>query len=146
MYQMWVSCLLPPAFRRNGEGNVFTGVCRSTPTGETPIWPMGDIPSQVRRGEGTPSGWWRVPHLADQWVPPIGTGWGYNPSVWTGWGTPPPSQDWMGHPPIVTGWGTFPPPPPPPPPAAERALATQWAVCLLRSRGRTFLLNLRSFY
>ena len=41
--------------------------------------------------------------------------------------------DWMGVPP--------PPPPPLEDRAAERALAMRWAVCLLHSRRRTFLLQ-----
>ena len=45
------------------------------------------------------------------WVPPSAE-----------WGTP--IQDWMGY--------------PPPPQSAKRALATRRAVCLLRSRRRTF--------
>ena len=48
--------LLPTAFRRNGEGNVFTGVCPFTPMEGVP--PPGQLgggyPSQVRMG-GTPS-------------------------------------------------------------------------------------------
>ena len=56
--------LLPSASQRNGEGNVFTDVCPSTPIGGTPIWPIrglppsqiriGDTPSQVRMGGGHP--------------------------------------------------------------------------------------------
>ena len=68
----------------------------------------------------------------------------------------PPGQDKVGYPSATrTGWGTPPPPPRPvlpgqdgvPPPlarTAEPALATRWAVCLLRSRRRTVLLNLVS--
>ena len=87
-------------------------------------------------------------------VPPVGTGWGtsqlgldgIHPTE-TGWGTPPSHRDWMGVPPlpIGTGWGC-----PqlrldggtrsPPLRLGDRA-ATRRAVCLLRSRRRTFLLS-----
>ena len=44
---------LPPAFRRNGEGNVFTGVCPFTPRGGgTPIWPTGGGIPHPRSGWG----------------------------------------------------------------------------------------------
>ena len=100
---------LPPAFRRNGKGTVFTGVCLSTSReggGVTksgqwgyPIWPRGV----------SPSSWWRmVPHLATRGVSqsswseyPIRTGWG---TSWLGLEGVPPSGldevqscwDWMG--------------------------------------------------
>ena len=76
--------------------------------------------------------------------------WGRTPSGWQG-GCPHPSRfggippSFLtgdtpilpdgGTPPVRTGWGY-----PPGDRAAERALATRWAVCLLRSRRRTFLL------
>ena len=75
---------LPPAFRRNGEGTVITGVCLSTSRlggwWWYPICLMGGTPIWLMEG-GTPSVWWRVrvPHLADR---------GY-----------PHSADWMGVPP-----------------------------------------------
>ena len=56
----------------------------------------------------------------------------------------PPHQDSIGYPPIGTGWG-YPPlrldgvPPPPIGRSGDRA-AMRWAVCLLRSRMRTFFL------
>ena len=71
--------------------------------------------------------------------------------------TPPPQQDWMRYPlptwdwmryphleldevpPHMTGWGYPFPHPQSGDRATERALATQRAVCLLRSRSRTFL-------
>ena len=67
--------MLPPAFGRDREGNVFTGVCPSTP--------MGVPPSPVRM-EGYP-------------IP--GQDRGYPPSWWVkgypipGWGYPIPGQD-----------------------------------------------------
>ena len=92
--------------------------------------------------------------------PDLGWGWvpGVCPQSKIGWGTTPPVQTWdggypqskigWGTPPSKIGWGT---PPPgqrldgvPPPPSAKRALATRRAVCLLRSRRRTFLLSMFS--
>ena len=69
--------------------------------------------------------------------PPIRTGWGY-PSSKSGLDVvnPPPSR-LDGGTPIRTGWGT--PPPGGGDRAAERALATRRAVCLLRSCRKTFL-------
>ena len=68
--------LLPPAFRRNGEGNVFIGVCPFTPTGGG-----GSTPSKVWTVGCTPSCWWgggpipgldgEVPHPRSRWGVPI---------------------------------------------------------------------------
>ena len=64
-----------------------------------------------------------------------GGGVGY-PSMGSGWGTPQSGQD--GVPPSQVRKGH---PPSPQDRTAERALATRWVVCLLRSRRRTFLLT-----
>ena len=128
---------------RGGGGSPQSG--REGRGGLTPIWPMG---------EGVPPySWWGIPHLVDGGIPPIGTVWGYLPhwdwmrkplcQDWMG-GTPhqdcmkvPPNWDWMGYHPHWDWMGDS-PPLPPPETAAERALATWWAVCLLCSP-RTFL-------
>ena len=81
---------------------------------DTPIWLMGG-------GEKS------IPIWLTKGYPLIGTGWGYLPH-----------QDWMGYPPVRTGWGY---PPPPNGRSGDRA-ATRQAVCLLRSRRRTFLFSL----
>ena len=116
--------LLPPAFRRNREGNVFTRVCLFTPRGvphpadrgSTPIWPMGEYPIQPTGGSpiwltggipiwpmggtpiqltgGTPIWLTRVPLSGQLGYPHIRTGWGYPQSGQDG-GYPPPNQDWI---------------------------------------------------
>ena len=82
---------LPPAFRRNGEGYVFTGVCPSTPMGRgTPIWPGGyPLPR---------SGWGRVPHPR--------SGQGGNPFQVRQGRYPFPGQDGVPHP--MSGQGVTP--------------------------------------
>ena len=127
---------LPPAFRRNGKGTVFTGVCLSTFRGGVP--PFG-----WWQGYPLPS-WWGYPHPSWQGVPSSFLG---NPQSRSEWGvartggTPgyPPiqvrSQVRTGEVPpsqVRTGGtlrGTTP-----------HALATRWSVCLSRSHRRTFLL------
>ena len=114
---------LPPAFRRNGEGTVFIGICLSTFWSGYSIWPMG-VPHPVLTE--------RYPLLGLDGVPLFGTGWGYplllsgmdwGTSHWdqgillpirTGSGLPHirtrlgyslPCQDWMGEDlPIRTGF------------------------------------------
>ena len=100
-------------------------------------------------GQGTPQTWDGVPPGPGMGYPPdLGQGipldlaWGTLPDL--GWGTPPGHG--MGFPPDL-GWGTPRPGTGYPPPtrsgldrAAQRVLTTWWAVCLLCSRRRTFLL------
>ena len=70
IFVMNTHSFLPPAFRRNGEGNVFTGVCLHLRGGAgTPIWPTGGIP---------------LPR----------SGWGSTPSQVRTGGTPPPPAGW----------------------------------------------------
>ena len=112
-----------------------------------PILLMGATPSKVWMG-GNPSCWWgyTIPGL-DRGHPIPDPNGGY-PILLMGYphprsGTPcprldgvPPIQYWMGTPrprldgipPLSGDW------------SAKRTLATRWAMCLLRSRGRTFLL------
>ena len=118
-------CFVTRPHPKDGEGNIFTGVCPFTSTGGG-----GVHPSQVGGGGG-----WFTP------LPCVRTGWGYP----TGW-------DWMGVPPIRPGWGTLSPsgldgiPPrngwgyPLPIGRSGDRAATQRAVCLLHSCSRTFLL------
>ena len=108
-------------------GYVFTGVpVQLSGGGGTPIRPMGGgtpsnrqggTPIQLTGGGGTPSGQWRgypiqlttgVPPSSQQWGTLFFLGWGYSPSIRTGWDTPCPDLGW-GYPPIRTGW--VPPPP-----------------------------------
>ena len=97
---------------RSGWGGTLLG---GTLAGGVP-WPGGTLvrypPSQVRMG-GYPAG--GVPWLG-----------GY-----PGWGVP-----WSGTPPARSGWGGY------PGRTTEGVLTTRRAVCLLRSRRRTFLFNL----
>ena len=84
---------------------------------------QGGTPFQVQVGwRGTPSQVWMggVPHPAD----------GYPLPAWEG-GNPPPGK---GVPPPGKGV--------PPPPPAQCVLAMRRAVCLLRSRRRTFLFGI----
>ena len=124
--------------RSTREGTVFTGVClstfgrRGTPSGQWGVPPSSQL-------EGTPSSWWGrgYPHLANGGGTPIRPAGGT-----TNWPTgryPPPCLEWMWVPPIRTGWGT----PLSGDRAAEQALATQRAVCLLRSSRRTFLFSFK---
>ena len=139
-YGPFTPAILPPAFRRNGEGTVFTGVCPYFGGG-------GGVPHPADRGVPS-SSQWRHPHLADIGATPI----------WLTKGVPSPAnggcpiqpmggipsgqwvrvRDWMGYSPVGTGWGSPPPcqdwmvvhpPPAPPPPvrrrAAGRPLATR---------------------
>ena len=157
------SGFLPPAFQRNGESTVFTGVCLSTrgrypsPAYNTSIhwshvlsrgyhsaWagPMSlprGYPHPVPDGvEVLQPGQNRVPPSQLDGGTLIGTGWGI-PSGLDG-GTPI-GTGWR-KPPIWTGWGTSPPPHSPSPDRApERVLATRRAVCLLHSRRKNFLLT-----
>ena len=97
-----------------------------------PIQLMGECTSGYPPSglDGVPHwNWMGVPHQDWMGIPPI---------IRTGWSTNPPSGlDWVPPPPFRTGSGT---------PsgldggrAAEQALATQLAVCLLHSCRRTFL-------
>ena len=133
------------------------------------VW-MGGTPSQVQMGGSTPSQVWMwggnpgtPPGSRLDWVPPwlrldwMGyppppqskTGWVPPPPSRTEWGTPlpqsrlggvppcpglnvpPPVQDWMGYLPFTSSRDR----------SAKWTLATRRAVCLLRSRRRTFLLK-----
>ena len=121
---------LPPAFRRNGEGNIFTRVCLSVHRGYLP-W-LGDYLPWLRGG-GTYLGWgipimargylpWTgVPTLAGGTYPGRGGDTYIGQRGYLGWGVP-------------TLDGGY------PPGKAQRVLATRRAVCLLCSRSRTFLL------
>ena len=129
------------------EGNIYTWECLSVDIlggGALPSFSMGGTPIFGENRVGTAS-------LGRRGVPPIGTGWGTPcgdymevPHPCKNWkGVPPsrldgitppstgcgyPHQDWMGC--------------PPPHHEAERALATQRTVCLLRSFRRTFLFSI----
>ena len=96
-----------------------TGRTLTLPDGGIPILPNGGGVAPFFPTGGTPLGWW--------------TGWVLPLQNWMGY-PPPPNQDWMGVPPPSQSEER----------AAEWALATRWAVCLLRSRRRTFLLILFS--
>ena len=137
--------LLPPAFRRNGEGNVFTGVCPSTPTargggvphprseqGGTPF--LGQDMGYLIPGQDGGRGY-QVPPAA--WGTLPSAGWGNLPSHQQDGVSPPPHQQ-DGVPPrsrsqVRTGGGVL------PTETAWRVLAPRRAVCLLPSRRRTFL-------
>ena len=73
--------LLPPAFRRNGEGNVFTGVCPFTLAGEGGNPGRGVTLPRSGRGQYPRTGWG---------YPCLDLGWGY-PSSRLGprWGVVP---------------------------------------------------------
>ena len=126
-----ISCpFLPPAYMvRTTGGYVFTGVCLFNFRGGGEPHPrsgQGGTTFRVWTGGGD------IPH-------PRSRRGGYPQSQLDG---VPPGQDWVGYPPSRPGMG-YPPPswldevPPPPP-----HLPTRLAVCLLRSRRRTFLLCL----
>ena len=89
--------LLPPAFRRNGEGNVFSRVYLSVHTRGVPHlanvgYPhpvlMGGYPHPVPVGNGvppsSPSRGYPTPHQLDEATPPPGLD-----------GGTPPCQDWV---------------------------------------------------
>ena len=121
------------------EGNIFS---LSTPH---PRSGLGGYPILLIGGYPIPCLDKGVPHPRSRWgggYPILGLDRG-DPILLMG-GTPIQDHDGgtPGLPPSKTGWGT--PSPgldgvPPPPPSAKRALAMRWAVCLLRSRRRTFL-------
>ena len=136
-------------------GKVLFSVCQFTPRqGEGyPIWLMGGgvTPSQVWMGVPIPgpdggypvAGLDRggVSHPADRGYPHPRSGWGY-----------PPHQDWVGVPPPPSRLDGVPPrsrldglPPCPglvgyPPVRRQISTCYAGAVCLLRSRRRTFML------
>ena len=120
--------LFTARIRRMGEGIVFTGVCVCSHFGRGgyPDWLTGGYPL-------TSWCWGWVPHPS--W-------WGYPSSQETGCGAP--CQDWVGYPLPLSGLdeGT---PCPSGDRAAESVLATRRALCLLRSRRRTFLFQFLSF-
>ena len=135
-----LSCFLPPASEGWGEGTVFSlfvsphldpGGGGSWPTGGIPIFPDGGTPILPNGGKGTPIWWTGGTPIWLMGIPwgwmgyPIGTRWGY-PLVDTGWRYSP-HRDWMGV------------PPPTPIGRSEDRVATRLAVCLFRSRRRTFL-------
>ena len=112
---------------KDGERYYFQLVCQFTPgRGGVPLSVNRGTPSGPDGGYPHPSQWGVPPGLdegtllleLDRVPPPIGIRCGHPPPVRTGWYTPHQLGDR----------------------AAERALATRWAVCLLRSRRRTFLL------
>ena len=91
--------LLPPIFRRNGGGTIFTGVCLFTFRGSggvTPIWlkgggyhcPDGGTPSSPDGGKGVPpsSSEKGVSHPVLKWIPPFIPDRGY--PIWLAVGTP----------------------------------------------------------
>ena len=128
-----------PLFANGGTLSFLIGV--------TPSFPMGvSHPSQW---EGVH---WDTSHQGWMGVPSIKTGWGYL-LVRSGWGYPSQDwirvhhgQDWMevppirtgwGYPSIETGWGGT-----PSPIRRQSSIAStsyEAAVCLLRSRRRTFM-------
>ena len=125
--------LLPPAYVVRREGNVLTCVCPSIHPSVCPRGggdpgqvQTGGYPSQVLTGGGYPSqvqmGGWGGGTLAR-------SGWGDTLARSRQGGVPkvgvPPGRD--GVPPSVR--------------TTEGVLATRQAVCLLRSRRRTFLLK-----
>ena len=114
LLRCYIIFLITARVRSSREGTVFTGVCLFTST---------EVPRPADRGAtpfpGLDEG--GVPHPADGGYPLPMFGWGY-PIQLTG--VPHPAD------------GEYPPPPGP----AQRVLATRQAVCLLRSRSRTFLL------
>ena len=106
-----VITVLATAHIPNGESTVFIGVCPHFGGRGYPTWLILGYPIWLTGGLGG------YPHLAEG---------GYH------------HQDWMGLPPIGTGWGY--PHPPRRQSSRVQVPATPWAVCLLRSRRRTFLL------
>ena len=75
IFVMNTHSFLPPAFRRNGEGNVFTGVCLHLRGGggypHLANW--GDTPSQVRMGQ------YPIPGQDGGYPPPPTSRMGYPP-------------------------------------------------------------------
>ena len=112
--------------------------------GVTPSFLIKDYPHLVDFD------WMGYPPLGLDGVPPlVGTGWRYPSPNWDWMEVPPPHQDWLEYPlphqdwvgvPHCWDWMGVPHPSLSGDRAAERALATRPAVCLLRSRRRTFLL------
>ena len=157
---------VPPSKIRGNPSQIWTGVPYSA-DGGTPIQgqdrgvPLCTLPSETGWGTPTPSKTgWGTPCSRLDGVLGIPTqdqdrGYPYVPSHLRLDGVPPhprldevpPVQDWMGYwvpPPHLRLDGVPPPIPrldvvPRHPPSAKRALATRLAVCLLRSRRRTFL-------
>ena len=97
---------------KNGKATVFTGVCLSTPRGGVP---QSQVLSQVSGPRSFPGGY-PSPRWREYCSPRQG-------------GTPVPDRTGLGNP----------TPPPPPDRTTDRVLATRRAVCILRSRRRTFL-------
>ena len=115
------------------------------------VWMVGGLPHPRLGGTPARSGWWGVPG-----VPPWARSgwWGVLPlPPWLDGVPPPPWLNGVPLPPTtMTEWGTphhdkmgYPSPwldgVPPPHQHSKRVLATWRAVCLLRSRRRTFLLG-----
>ena len=133
-----------------GEGNVFSlfthGGAPSCPSGRgyfiqpdrgweaPPSSLTGDTPKKLHGGTFARSVW-DTPLWDWMRVP--------SPSGLDGVTAPPPAtRTGWGYPPGRTGWGL--PPYTPADRAAERVLATRQAVCLLRSRMKTFLFSKRN--
>ena len=111
---------LPPASASTGWGKVPFSVCLSVLTRGNPHLPMGGVPQPGHYG---------IPHQARQGVP-----------LWAGLDRVPfPSRTVWVYPPPPAGLDGA--PPPLGDRAAQRGLATQWEVYLLRSCRRTFLLS-----
>ena len=138
----WRLFLPPSYFVRGRVMFILENVCLSTFRGDTPIWLMGGtlfLPDEGRVPH--PSQWGGSPILPHQGTTPrSGQGVLHSMSGWRLWGiTPIPAQD-RGYPRVPpsrsgprSGQGL------PTTGTAQHVLATRQAVCLLRSRRRTFL-------
>ena len=132
-----INCVITARIRRMGK--VIFSVCLSVHT-----W-GGGYPIQLTGGDRVPcpaDGGGGIPHPADGGgVPHPADGGGGYPLPRSGWGGGVPHPVDRGEP--LPRQGSTPPRGTPPPPTrpAQRVLTTRRAVCLLRSRRRTFLLN-----
>ena len=123
---LYLSLFLPPAYVVRREGNVLTRVCPSI------CLSTGGLPISHNALQHFPEC-----HGADTWggtLPGPGGGGGGYPARSSHVGYPP-------HPPARSWWGGGYPAGGYPGRATEGVLTTRRAVCLLRSRRRTFLLD-----